>query len=62
MDPPWDYSEDMVEIARGKFKEAEGASNRPGAIEYLKNQGHIGICLDLHMEAGVGRKLPTILQ
>ena len=31
----WDDSEDLAEIARGKFKEAEGASERPYAIEYL---------------------------
>ena len=35
MDTPWDDSEDLVEIARGKFKEAEGARERPDAIEYL---------------------------
>ena len=31
----WDDSEDLAEIARGKYKEAEGASERPYAIEYL---------------------------
>ena len=35
MDTPWDDSEDLVEIARGKFKEAEGARERPDAIKYL---------------------------
>ena len=35
MDPPWDDSEDLVEIARSEFKEAEGARKRPDAIEYL---------------------------
>ena len=35
MDPPWDDSEDLVEIARGKLKEAEGARERLDAIEYL---------------------------
>ena len=35
VDPAWDDSEDLVETARGKFKEAEGASERPDAIEYL---------------------------
>ena len=31
----WDDSKGMVEIARGKFKEEEGASERPNAIKYL---------------------------
>ena len=35
VDTPWDDSEDLVEIARGKFKEAEGARERPDAIKYL---------------------------
>ena len=37
VDSPWDDSpgEDLVEIARSKFVEAEGASERPDAIEYL---------------------------
>jgi len=37
VDPPWDDSlgKDLVEIARSKFKEAEGARERPDAIEYL---------------------------
>ena len=32
VDPPWDDSEDLVEIARSKFMEAEGARERPDAI------------------------------
>ena len=37
VDLPLDHSpiEDLVEITRSKFKEVEGASERPGAIEYL---------------------------
>ena len=37
VDQPWDDSlgKDLVEIARSKFKEAEGARERPDAIEYL---------------------------
>ena len=37
VDSPWDDSpgEDLVEIARSKFVEAEGARERPDAIEYL---------------------------
>ena len=35
VDPLWDDSEDLVKIARGKFKEAEGARERLDAIEYL---------------------------
>ena len=35
VDPPWDDSEDLVEISRGKFMDAEGARERPDAIEYL---------------------------
>ena len=37
VDPQWDDSlgKDLVEIARSKFKEAEGARERPDAIEYL---------------------------
>ena len=37
VDPLWDDSpsKDLVEIARSKFKEAEGACERPYAIEYL---------------------------
>ena len=37
MDLPWDDSpgEDLVEIARSKFMEAEGASKRPNASDYL---------------------------
>ena len=35
MDPPLDASEDLEEIARGKFMEAEGDSERPDLIEYL---------------------------
>ena len=35
VDPLWNDSEDLVEIARGKFKEAEGACERPDAVEYL---------------------------
>ena len=31
--PPLDDSEDQVELARGKFREAEGARERPYAIE-----------------------------
>ena len=35
IDPPWDDSlgKDLVEIARSKFKEAEGVRERPDAIE-----------------------------
>ena len=37
VDPTWDDSpgEYLVEISRSKFKEAEGARERPVAIEYL---------------------------
>ena len=35
VDPPWDASEDLVEIARDKFMEAEGDRERPDGIEYL---------------------------
>ena len=40
VDPPWDHTviiitAKLVEIARGKFKEAEGARKWPDAIEYL---------------------------
>ena len=37
VDPQWDNSsyEDLVEIARSKFKEAVGASELPDAIKYL---------------------------
>ena len=37
VDPPWDNSpgEDLVEIARSKFKKAEGTRERPDVIEYL---------------------------
>ena len=35
VDLPCDVSEDLVEIARGKFMEAEGDSERPDGIEYL---------------------------
>ena len=33
--PPWGASEDLEEIARGKFMEAEGASKLPYGIKYL---------------------------
>ena len=35
VDPPWDDSKDLVEIARGASKEEEGARELPDAIEYL---------------------------
>ena len=35
VDPPWDASEDLVEIARDKFMEAEGDRERPDGVEYL---------------------------
>ena len=36
---PWDDSKDLVEIAKGKSKEAKGASERSDAIEYRELTG-----------------------
>ena len=35
VNPPWDASENLVEIARGKFMEARGDRERSDGIEYL---------------------------
>ena len=63
MDQPWEYSEDLVEfvtveIARGKFKGAEGASERPDGIEYLSVHCNISpLILCSPLEA---RKVPVL--
>ena len=60
VDPPWNNSEDLVEIARGEFKEAQGASERPCVIEYLSVHCDISpLIFGSSLEA---QKVPVIRQ
>ena len=57
VDPPWDDNQDLVEIARGKFKEAEGARERPDAIEYLSV--HCDILPLIHCSPSEAQNVPV---
>ena len=59
VDSPWDDSpgEDLVEIARSKFVEAEGARERPDAIEYLSV--HCDISLLILGSPSEAQKVPV---
>ena len=56
---PWDDSpgKNLVEMARSKFKEAEGASEQPDAIEYLSV--HCDILLLILSSPSEAQKVPV---